>query len=152
MVIEVGKTVEEADGEVTEAIDFLNYYGYQAKQLFSENTLISFVGEKNTPVWEARGHALIIGPWNFPLAIPCGMFASAIVTGNTAILKPAEQASMVAFKFFNLMLDSGMPKDIAAFIPGKGEEIGKALVEDSRISTIASVSYTHLTLPTNREV
>ena len=137
LCIETGKTVEESDGEVTEAIDFLNYYGLQAISLTSEDSLISFPGELNTPHWEARGNTLVIGPWNFPLAIPCGMFASALVTGNCCILKPAEQASLVSHKLYKLFIDCGLPKNVSAFLPGRGETLGNALVEDSRIATIA---------------
>ncbi len=137
LCIETGKTVEESDGEVTEAIDFLNYYGIQAISLANEDPLISFPGELNTLHWEARGHTLVIGPWNFPLAIPCGMFASALVTGNCCILKPAEQASLISFKLYKLFIESGLPKNISAFLPGRGEVVGSSLVEDHRIATIA---------------
>lgn len=137
IVVETGKPWTEADGDVAEAVDFLNYYALEAKKLFTPRQMGQYAGELNHYFYEPRGVAVIIPPWNFPLAIPCGMFAAAAVTGNCAILKPAEQSSYVAKLLFNLMLQSGLPPQAAAFLPGIGEELGPTLVRHPAVSTIA---------------
>jgi len=137
LVIEIGKNVEEADGEVTEAVDFINYYCDQAKRMYSTNLVISLPGEDNRLVYQPRGVTAVIGPWNFPLAIPCGMMTAALVTGNSVLLKPAEQASIVANELVSLALEAGVPKSALAFIPGLGEEIGDSLVRHPLVETIA---------------
>lgn len=137
IVVEAGKPWSEADGDVAEAIDFLNYYADQAVKLFHGQELPSPAGELNRYLYEPRGVTAVIGPWNFPLAIPCGMFSAALVTGNTAILKPAEQSSAIACELFRAFLDAGLPAHAAAFLPGLGEEIGRLLVSHPRVSTIA---------------
>ena len=137
MTLEAGKPWAEADGDVAEAIDFLNYYALEAKKLFTTQQLGKYAGELNQYFYEPRGVAAVIPPWNFPLAIPCGMFAAAVVTGNCTILKPAEQTSYIAKMFFELMLDAGLPNQAAAFLPGIGERIGPVLVDHPAVTTIA---------------
>lgn len=136
IILEAGKPWKEADADLAEAIDFLRYYASEAKKLFTPTKLGNEPGEDNILSYEPRGLALVISPWNFPIAIPCGMFAAALVTGNCTILKPAEQTSLIAQKLFQTFLDAGMPLDVAAFLPGQGEEIGAELVDDPRVSTI----------------
>ena len=136
MVLEVGKPWAEADADVAEAIDFCNYYAQQARNLFAVKKMGSLQGETNLYFFEPRGTTLVICPWNFPLAIPCGMFAASIVCGNCTILKPAEQSPVIASKLFEIFLEAGLPKEAAAFIPGQGETIGDHLSKDPRISTI----------------
>jgi RHH-type proline utilization regulon transcriptional repressor/proline dehydrogenase/delta 1-pyrroline-5-carboxylate dehydrogenase len=137
IIMETGKPWAEADGDVAEAVDFLNYYALEAKKLFSVRQMGEYVGELNHYFYEPRGVAVVIPPWNFSLAIPCGMFASAIVTGNCAILKPAEQSSYVAKLLFDLMIDSGVPAKAIAFLPAIGEEVGPTLVNHPAVTTIA---------------
>lgn len=136
IVYETGKPVLEADGDVAEAIDFCAYYAEQAESLFVHKKLRSPLGELNSYWFEPRGVAAVICPWNFPLAIPCGMFAAALVCGNTVVLKPAEQSSLVASKLFSIFLDAGMPVDAAAFLPGRGEEVGALLGVSPTVETI----------------
>ena len=136
MRLEAGKPLTEADADVAEAIDFLNYYALEALRLDKTLALGSLPGEVNTYFYEPRGVALIISPWNFPLAIPCGMFAAALVTGNCAILKPAEQTSLIAAELFDILLAAGLPPQAAAFLPGIGEEVGAHLATHKGISTI----------------
>jgi len=132
---EAGKPWIEADADVAEAIDFLNYYALEAEKLFTSKQMGAYPGEVNSYFYEPRGVCLVISPWNFTLAIPCGMFAAAVVTGNCAILKPAEQSSIVAARFFEIMLDAGLPEEAAAFLPGYGEEVGAYLAAHPLVNT-----------------
>jgi RHH-type proline utilization regulon transcriptional repressor/proline dehydrogenase/delta 1-pyrroline-5-carboxylate dehydrogenase len=136
IVLESGKQWEEADGDVAEAIDFLNFYAQEAAKLFTKKRLGDYPGEENHLFYEPRGACLVISPWNFPLAIPCGMFAAALVTGNCPILKPAEQTSLIAARLFQIFVDAGMPDAAASFLPGLGEEVGKHLVRHKNVATI----------------
>lgn len=136
IILEAGKPWTEADGDVVEAIDFLNYYAHQALKLFNTPLQTNIPGEQNSYTYEARGVCVVICPWNFPLAIPCGMFVAALVTGNCAILKPAEQTSLIAKEFFNILLVAGLPPQAAAFLPGIGEEIGPDLVKHPEVATV----------------
>lgn len=136
MVLECGKPWGEADADVAEAIDFCNFYAENAEKLFVPQSLCDLPGEEDTLFYEPRGVCAVIAPWNFPSAIPCGMFAAALVTGNTVALKPAEQSPAVAEFVFRVFLEAGMPASAAAFLPGPGEEVGRQLVESSLVSTI----------------
>ncbi len=96
MIREAGKTWKEADADVCEAIDFCEYYAREAVRLFDRQRLGRFIGELDETVYQPRGVAVVISPWNFPLAICCGMTVAALVTGNTVIVKPAEQTPGIA--------------------------------------------------------
>lgn len=136
IVLEASKQWTAADADVAEAIDFLNYYAHQAKELFQRKKIGNIPGEFNQLSYEPRGVSLVISPWNFPLAIPCGMLSAALVTGNCAILKPAEQTPVIAQELFKILLQAGLPPRAAAFLPGRGEVLGEYLVKHPRISTI----------------
>lgn len=135
-VLEAGKPWLEADADVAEAIDFLDYYAAEAERICVSVSTASFPGERNSYFYEPRGVSLVISPWNFPIAIPCGMFAASLVCGNTTILKPAEQTSLCASLLFEAFLEAGMPPEAAAFLPGRGEEIGPVLSKHPLVSTI----------------
>jgi RHH-type proline utilization regulon transcriptional repressor/proline dehydrogenase/delta 1-pyrroline-5-carboxylate dehydrogenase len=137
IVMECGKPIAEADADVAEAIDFLNYYASEGRKLAASRELCGLDGETDHLLYEARGVAAVIAPWNFAIAIPCGMFAAALVTGNTAILKPAEQSMAIAERLFRHFLDAGVPAEVMAFAPGRGEQVGPALVESPLVDTIA---------------
>ncbi len=137
IVLEAGKPWMEADADVAEAIDFCNYYAHQALSLFKSHKLGDYPGEENVLLYEPRGIAAVISPWNFPLAIPCGMFVAALVTGNCTILKPAEQTPAIAASMFEILLEAGLPPQAAAFLPGIGEDIGSYLVRSEKVATIA---------------
>jgi RHH-type transcriptional regulator, proline utilization regulon repressor / proline dehydrogenase / delta 1-pyrroline-5-carboxylate dehydrogenase len=135
-VFEVGKTWVEADADVAEAIDFCVYYAQQMRRLDAPQ-IIDVPGEENRYFYRARGVTVVIAPWNFPLAILAGMTTAALVTGNTVIMKPAEQASVVAAKFAELLHDVGIPDGVISFLPGVGEEIGPQLVGSPDVDVIA---------------
>ncbi|MEZ4815209.1 MAG: proline dehydrogenase family protein [Bdellovibrionota bacterium] len=136
MTLEVGKNFRESDADLCEAVDFCTYYAAEYRKLMQGKEVESALGEKNTYLYKARGRALVIAPWNFPLAILCGMVVAPLVCGSSVILKPAEQSSRIAEEFYKLMLEAGVPKNVIAFLPGKGEEVGAALVKDPRIHII----------------
>jgi RHH-type proline utilization regulon transcriptional repressor/proline dehydrogenase/delta 1-pyrroline-5-carboxylate dehydrogenase len=98
--------------------------------------LLQVPGEANRYTYQPRGVGVVIAPWNFPLAIPTGMVAAALVTGNTVVFKPAEQTPGVAWRLVRILLDAGLPPSALAFLPGVGETIGRALVEHPDVSFV----------------
>jgi len=134
---EVGKPWKEADADVAEAVDFCRYYARQAMTELAPKKQGNIFGEDNTLSYEGRGVCAVIAPWNFPLAILCGMATAALVAGNTVILKPAEQSSAVAAGLFDKMKAAGFPKDVVHFLPGLGEVVGKALVDHPAVVQLA---------------
>ncbi|MEV4418693.1 aldehyde dehydrogenase family protein [Patulibacter sp. NPDC049589] len=133
---ECGKPWQEADGDVCEAIDFLEYYALGAAALDDGRPLTQMPGERNTLRYVGRGVAAVIAPWNFPLAIAAGMASAALAAGNTVILKPAEQAPACARLLVDALHGAGVPRDVVQFLPG-GDAIGKALVAHPGVHTIA---------------
>lgn len=148
-VHECGKTWLEADADVAEAIDFCVYYSQQAIELLSPRE-VNIAGEENTYYYRPRGVAAVIAPWNFPLAILTGMTAAAMVTGNTVIMKPAEQSSVVAAKLMEILQDIDLPDGVVNFLPGVGEEVGPVLVESPDVDLIAFTGSREVGLAINR--
>jgi len=136
MCHEVGKTWAEAAADVVEAIDFCNYYAYRALLELDAAPLGPMGGEENTIVYQGRGPTVIIAPWNFPLAILCGMSVAAYVAGNPIIMKPAESSSLIALYLYQRMLKAGFIAQAIHFLPGKGEEIGAYLCDHPNIANI----------------
>ncbi len=135
-VRECAKPWAEADADVCEAIDFLEYYAREALRLAPGPELMQVPGERNRMAYAPRGIAVVIAPWNFPLAIPTGMTAAALVTGNTAVLKPAEQAPASGWMLLQALLAGGVPGGAINLVTGFGD-VGAALVRDPRVHTIA---------------
>ncbi|GAX90265.1 L-glutamate gamma-semialdehyde dehydrogenase [Effusibacillus lacus] len=129
MVYEVGKNWGEADADVAEAIDFMEFYGREMIRLGGPQPLVPYEGEDNHLYYIPLGVGVVIPPWNFPLAIMVGMTTAAIVSGNTVVLKPASTSPVIAAKFVELMEQIGLPKGVINFLPGSGSEIGDFLVE-----------------------
>ncbi len=147
-ILEAGKSWQEADANVVEAIDFLEYYAQEARrvaQLFDPKV----PGERNQLVYQPRGVAVILPPWNFPLAILTGMLSAAIVCGNTAVLKPSPETPIIAARFLALLNDVGMPEGVVNLCPG-GASIGEALVRDPRTHVIAFTGSRDVGLRINR--
>lgn len=136
-VLETGKPWIEADGDITEAIDFCRYYARHMRELSKPLRAGQVAGELSLYLYQSRGVCLVIAPWNFPLAILTGMVAAALVTGNTVVMKPAEQSSLIAAKLMEMIQEAGFPKDVASFLPGIGEEVGPLLVEHPKVDLIA---------------
>jgi RHH-type proline utilization regulon transcriptional repressor/proline dehydrogenase/delta 1-pyrroline-5-carboxylate dehydrogenase len=135
-VRECGKPWREADADVCEAIDFLEYYARGALELDRGPALLQVPGERNALRYAPRGVTAVISPWNFPLAIPLGMTSAALATGNTAVLKPAEQAPGCALALVEALREGGVPAGAVALLPGAGET-GAALAGHRDVATIA---------------
>lgn len=137
IIKENGKGWVDADADVTEAIDFLDYYARFAVPMFRRERLGKYIGELDEQWYQPRGVAAVISPWNFPLAICCGMTGAALVTGNTVVCKPAEQTPGIARVMCDILWAAGVPKEALHFLPAPGETTGAALVRDPRVALIA---------------
>jgi RHH-type proline utilization regulon transcriptional repressor/proline dehydrogenase/delta 1-pyrroline-5-carboxylate dehydrogenase len=149
-VYECGKPWREADADVAEAIDFCEYYAREMRRL-GQSRHHDLAGEQNEYLYEPRGVAVVIAPWNFPLAILCGMTSAALVAGNTVIMKPAEQSSVVAAGLMAIFREAGLPPGVVQFLPGAGEEIGPVLVEHPDVAVIAFTGSRNVGLTINRQ-
>ncbi len=135
--LENGKPWREADGDVTEAIDFIEYYSRQALRLGRPIRMADLAGEINHYMYEPKGVAAIIAPWNFPLAILTGMSSAALLTGNAVILKPAEQTPVIAAELARIYREAGVPAGVVSYLPGYGEEAGAPLVSHPGVHIVA---------------
>ena len=149
-VYECGKPWREADADVAETIDYCDFYGREMLRLAVPRRRDA-PGEENLYFYEPRGVAVVIAPWNFPMAILCGMTTAALVTGNTAVMKPAEQSSVVGAKLMEVFEEVGLPAGVVNFLPGVGEEVGPALVEHPATAVIAFTGSRNVGLHINRE-
>jgi len=136
IVLEVGKALREADGEVSEAIDFCRYYASEMERL-DQGYNYDIAGETNRYSYQPRGITVVISPWNFPLAIATGMTVAALVTGNCTMLKPAETSSVIAAKLTEILVEAGMPKGVFQYVPGNGSKVGAYLVNHPDVHLIA---------------
>jgi RHH-type proline utilization regulon transcriptional repressor/proline dehydrogenase/delta 1-pyrroline-5-carboxylate dehydrogenase len=135
--LEVGKQWNQAQADVAEAIDFLDYYAREAIRLGNPRRMGNSPGEMNILSYQGKGIAAVIAPWNFPLAISCGMSAAAIVAGNPVLYKPAGPSSVVGFNLVDIFREAGLPPGVFNYIPGRGSVMGDYLVEHPDISLIA---------------
>jgi RHH-type proline utilization regulon transcriptional repressor/proline dehydrogenase/delta 1-pyrroline-5-carboxylate dehydrogenase len=136
IVLEVGKPVKEADAEISEAIDFCLYYADEMERL-DQGVIYDVSGETNRYIYQPKGIAVVISPWNFPLAIACGMTVAALVSGNCTLLKPAETSSVITAKFTEILMEAGIPKGVFQYVPGKGSQVGAYLVNHPDTHVIA---------------
>jgi 1-pyrroline-5-carboxylate dehydrogenase len=137
LTYEVGKNWAEADADVGETIDFLEFYAREALRLAEAKTPIQLPGERNELHYVPLGVGAVIPPWNFPFAIMAGMTAAAIVTGNTVILKPSSDSPTIAAKFVEVLEEAGLPGGVVNFCPGSGATFGNAIVEHPKTRFIA---------------
>lgn len=137
MVLEVGKTWREADADVAEGIDFCEYYAREMLRLGKPILMQNIPGELNHLSYTSRGVCTVIAPWNFPFAILAGMSVAAAVAGNTVLIKPAEQAMVIAAKFVALAHQAGIPPQAFQLLFGHGETVGAALTKHPYVQTIA---------------
>jgi 1-pyrroline-5-carboxylate dehydrogenase len=137
LTYEVGKNWAEADADVGETIDFLEFYAREALRLAAATTPIQYPGERNQLLYIPLGVGAVIPPWNFPFAIMAGMTAASIVTGNTVILKPSSDSPTIAAKFVEVLEEAGMPGGVVNFCPGSGATFGNAIVEHPKTRFIA---------------
>jgi len=136
LTLEVGKNYAEADADVGETIDFLEFYAREALRLDAATTPIQYPGESNLLRYVPLGVGAVIPPWNFPLAIMAGMTAASIVCGNTVVLKPSPDAPTIAARFLALMQEAGMPDGVVNLVQG-GPEVGRTIVEHPQVRFIA---------------
>ncbi len=136
-VYEVGKPVMEADGDVAEAIDYLEYYGRQMIEIAKPKYPGRYPGEANEYLYGPRGTGVVISPWNFPLAIITGMASAALVTGNCVILKPSGLSPVIAWQLVEVFRAAGLPPGVLQYLPGPGAEIGEFLVSHPGVDLIA---------------
>jgi len=137
MVYEVGKTWAEADGDTAEAIDFCEFYAREMLRYAAPPPLTKIQGEDNHLEYIPLGVGAVIPPWNFPLAIMSGMTAASFVTGNTVVLKPSSDAPTIAYKFFEILEEAGLPPGVVNFMTGSGVEVGDVVVDHPKTRYIA---------------
>mgnify|MGYP001809537798 FL=1 len=134
--LEVGKIIPQADAEVSEAIDFCRYYADEMERL-DQGVNLDIPGETNRYFYQPRGIALVISPWNFPMAIAVGMTVAALVTGNCTLLKPAETSTVIAAKIAEILIEAGVPPGVFQYVPGKGSVVGSHMVNHPDVHLIA---------------
>jgi RHH-type proline utilization regulon transcriptional repressor/proline dehydrogenase/delta 1-pyrroline-5-carboxylate dehydrogenase len=149
---EAGKPWDQSDADVCEAIDFCEYYAREVLRLESQATDLvqSPPGEANRLTYQGKGVTAVIAPWNFPLAIPCGMTVAALAAGNPVILKPAEQTPLVAWQLVEALVAAGAPPGVIQFLPGDGEVVGARLVAHPAVAVIAFTGSKAVGLAINR--
>ncbi len=136
-VLEIGKQWDQAYGDVTEAIDFLEYYAREMIRLGKVQRLGCLPGEENSYFYEPKGVAAVIAPWNFPLAISCGMTAAAIVAGNPVVFKPSNLTPVIGHQLVEIFAEAGLPPGVFNYLPGASGTMGDTLVGHPDISLIA---------------
>jgi len=136
MTLEAGKTRREANGDADEAIDFLEYYGREMLRLDKQRRMGSVPGEHNVYFYQPRGIALVVAPWNFPLAILTGMTSAALVAGNPVIVKPAGPTPVIAAQMTRILTEAGAPPGTVNFLPSPGGEVGDFLVRHPGVDLI----------------
>ncbi len=149
-VHECGKQWREADADVAETIDYCDFYAQEMLRLAVPRHR-DVAGETNVYFYEPRGVVAVIAPWNFPMAILCGMTTAALVTGNTVVMKPSEQSAVVGAKLMEVFQEVGLPAGVVNYLPGVGEEVGPVLVEHPDVAMIAFTGSRGVGLHINRE-
>jgi 1-pyrroline-5-carboxylate dehydrogenase len=137
LTYEVGKNWAEADADVGETIDFLEFYAREALRLSRATTPLQYPGERDELLYIALGVGAVIPPWNFPFAIMAGMTAASIVAGNTVVLKPSSDSPTIAARFMEVLEEAGLPPGVVNFCPGSGATFGNAIVEHPKTRYIA---------------
>src|SRR5213596_3027536 len=136
-VFEVGKPWNEADADIREAIDFCRFYAHEIRRLGRPKLTQQVPGEESYHHYWPRGVAFVIAPWNFPIAILCGMASAAVVTGNTVIMKPSEQSIVCGAMLMQVFEEAGVPPGVLNFLSGHGSVIGAHLVDHKDVDLIA---------------
>ncbi|HEY1760275.1 MAG TPA: L-glutamate gamma-semialdehyde dehydrogenase [Bryobacteraceae bacterium] len=137
LVLETGKNWDEAEADTCEAIDFCELYARTALHLAESKPVVQLPGEQDLLHYIPLGVGAVIAPWNFPLAILCGMTVAAVVCGNTVVLKPSSDSPTIAAKFFEALEEAGLPAGVVNFCPGSGATFGHGIVEHPRMRFIA---------------
>jgi 1-pyrroline-5-carboxylate dehydrogenase len=151
MCYEVGKNWVEADADVAETIDFLEFYGREAIRYAGEQPITKIAGEANALEYIPLGVGVVIPPWNFPFAIMAGMTTAALVAGNTVLLKPSSDAPVIAAKFMEVLEKVGLPAGVVNFVPGSGADVGDYIVQHPQTRFIAFTGSMEVGLRINQE-
>jgi 1-pyrroline-5-carboxylate dehydrogenase len=151
MCYEVGKNWVEADADVAETIDFLEFYGREAIRYGEDQPLTRIPGEDNSLEYIPLGVGVVIPPWNFPFAIMAGMTTAALVAGNTVLLKPSSDAPVIAAKFMEVLEQVGLPAGVVNYVPGSGAQVGDYIVQHPKTRFIAFTGSMEVGLRINRE-
>ncbi len=136
-VLEAGKPWIEADADISEAVDFCRFYAQEMRLLGRPRVTQHVPGERDIQLWTPRGVGVAIAPWNFPLAILCGLVVAPLVAGNAVVMKPAEQTSVIAAELMAILTEAGVPPGVLAYLPGFGEDVGARLVAHAGIDFVA---------------
>ena len=137
LILEAGKPWLEADGDISEAIDFCRFYAVEMRKLAKPVVTQAVPGERCVQTWTPRGVGVAIAPWNFPLAILTGLVVAPLVAGNCVIMKPAEQTSVIGATLMNILIEAGIPTGVLHFVPGYGEDVGAHLVGHQAVDFVA---------------
>ncbi len=137
LILEAGKPWIEADGDISEAIDFCRFYAVEMRKLAKPVVTQSVPGERCVQTWTPRGVGVAIAPWNFPLAILTGLVVAPLVAGNCVIMKPAEQTSVIGGVLMDILTEAGVPAGVLNFLPGFGEDVGAHLVGHKQVDFVA---------------
>jgi len=151
MILEVGKSWAEADADTAEAIDFMEFYAREAYRYGGEQPIVKIESEDNDLVYLPLGVGAVIPPWNFPLAIMAGMTTAAVGAGNCVVLKPSSDSPWIAYRFFELLEEAGMPGGVVNFVSGGGGEVGDPLIQHPRIRFISFTGSREVGLHINEE-
>jgi len=135
-VLEAGKPWDQAHADVAEAIDFFEYYAREMRRLARPQPVGQAAGEFNHYGYEPRGVAVVIAPWNFPLAISAGMCAAALVAGNTVVYKPSGFTAVIGHHLLEIIQEAGVPAGVFNYLPGRGSIVGDRLVDSPLVSLI----------------
>jgi RHH-type proline utilization regulon transcriptional repressor/proline dehydrogenase/delta 1-pyrroline-5-carboxylate dehydrogenase len=127
-VFEAAKPWIEADADISEAVDFCRFYAAEIREVERPRVTQAVPGERDVQLWTSRGVGVAIAPWNFPLAILCGLTVAPLVAGNCVIMKPAEQTTIIAAALMEILVQAGVPAGALNFVPGMGEDVGARLV------------------------
>lgn len=137
LALEIGKNARQADAEVTEAVDYCNYHAMIVERMAQRPRRRSLPGEDNLLVYDPCGVCALIGSWDFPLALVAGMVSAAIAAGNTCVLKPSSSAPLAAARLMEILHEARLPDGVVQYLPGRGETIGRLLVEHPGVHAVA---------------
>jgi len=137
LVTEAGKTWPEAEADVSEGIDFCEYYAREMLRMAGPQPVHQLPGERDEMIYLPLGVGVVIPPWNFPAAILIGMAVASLVAGNTAIVKPSSDTPTIAAKFAEVLLEAGFPEGCFTLLTGSGSTVGDVLVEHPKTRFIS---------------
>ena len=148
-----GKTLDNAQADLREAVDFLRYYAAEAREKFDRPTeMPGPTGEVNDMVMRGRGVFACIAPWNFPLAIFTGQMSAALAAGNSVLAKPAEQTPLIAYEAVKLLHQAGIPAEVLSLLPGDGARIGGQILQHAKLGGVAFTGSTQTAHIINRSL